>query len=139
MQTEDHSEHTEAVAVARKLYAALAAADPVALMELMTDDFEALVSDGMPLGVGGPHHGAADMLGVWGSIAETYQVTAEPHEFLPVSGDRVIVIGRYRGGARTGDTAIDAAFAHVLGIRGRQVSGLHQITDTAQWGIPIAT
>ena len=49
-------------AVAQRLYDAMAHADGIALFGLLTEDFVGTVSTGMPHGVGGEHHGAADMI-----------------------------------------------------------------------------
>ena len=51
--------------------------------------------------------------GVWGRIDSLYDVHVDPVEYLVVDNDRVVVIGRYGGSARDGDTSVDAAFAHV--------------------------
>jgi ketosteroid isomerase-like protein len=121
-------------AIAHKFYDGLSGADPTALLGLLTDDFEGLVSAGMPHGVGGPHHGREDMLGVWATINALYDVAVEPSEFLAVSDDRIVVVGTYRGAARDGDAVVDATFAHVITTRGEQMASLQQITDTARWG-----
>ena len=126
-------------AVAHRLYDALSGADPAALFNLLTDDFEGIVSTGMPHGVGGAHHGPTDMLGVWGTIDALYDVAVEPREYLPVTDDRVVVVGRYRGPARDGNSMVDAVFAHVITTRGDRVAALQQITDTARWGIARVT
>nr|WP_090279529.1 nuclear transport factor 2 family protein [Mycolicibacterium komanii]CRL75447.1 ketosteroid isomerase-like protein [Mycolicibacterium komanii] len=124
--------------VARRLYGALAAADGPALFRLLTDDFVGTVSAGMPHGVGGSHHGPADMIaGVWGRIGTLYDMHVDPAEYLAVDGDRVVVIGRYRGPARDGRSTVDAAFAHVITTRDDRIAALHQITDTARWNIPL--
>jgi ketosteroid isomerase-like protein len=122
--------------VARRLYAAMENSDRQALVDLLTDDFIGTVSAGMPHGVGGDHHGAVDMVaGVWGRIAAIYDMHVEPFEYLEVDEHRVVVVGRYRGSSYTDNTAVDAAFAHVIATRGDQVAALQQITDTARWGI----
>ena len=125
-----------ATAVAHRLYEAMADTDSDALLKLLTDDFEGTVSDGMPHGVGGHHHGPDDMLGVWWTIHALYDMTVEPAEFLAVNDTLVVVVGRYHGPARDGRTAVDAAFAHVITTRGDRVAELRQITDTARWGFP---
>src|SRR5262245_47223295 len=102
-------------AVARRLYEAFAHTDAPALFDLLTDDFVGTVSTGMPHGVGGDHHGKADMItGVWGRIASIYDMHVDPVEYLPVGDERVVVLGRYWGPARDGGSAVDAAFAHVI-------------------------
>ena len=57
----------------------------------------------------------------------------DPVEYLPVDDERVVVLGRYRGTARDGGSAVDAAFAHIITTRGDRVAALRQITDTARW------
>lgn len=126
---------TNATAVAHRFYDALADTDADALLGMLADDFEGLVSAGMPHGVGGPHHGAMDMLGVWSTIDAAYDLAVEPREYLAVSDQRVVVVGRYRGRARADDTAVDATFAHVIDTDGDRITALHQITDTASWSI----
>jgi ketosteroid isomerase-like protein len=124
-------------AVAQRFYDAIARSDGEELFALLTDDFVGTVSAGMPHDVGGRHLGPNDMIaGVWGRIDALYDVAVEPDEFLSVDEDRIVVIGRYRGPARDGATAVDAAFAHVITTRGEQIAALHQITDTARWRIP---
>src|SRR6476620_9665255 len=123
-------------AVAQRLYDAMAHADGEAIFALLTDDFVGTVSDGMPHGVGGEHHGAADMLTeVWGRIASVYNMHVDPRDFLRVDDERVVVLGRYWGRARDGRSAVDAAFAHIITTRGDRIAALQQITDTARWGI----
>ena len=127
-----------ATAVAHRLYDAFAHTDADALLTLLADDFEGTVSTGMPHGVGGPHHGPNDMLGVWGTIGALYDMRVEPIDYLEVDEHRVVVIGRYHGPARDGNSAVDAAFAHVITTRGDHVVALQQITDTARWRISSA-
>jgi uncharacterized protein len=126
--------------IARLLYEAMARSDAGAVLELLTDDFVGTVSAGMPHGVGGEHRGPAAMLGeVWGRIATVYDMHVEPSEYLSVDDTRVVVLGTYRGRARAGGTVVDAAFAHVIAVRGEQIAALRQITDTARWGVPLTT
>ncbi|MGB3354791.1 MAG: nuclear transport factor 2 family protein [Mycobacterium sp.] len=122
--------------VAQRFYRALAESDGQALFDLLTDDFEGVVSKGMPHGVGGEYHGRVAMISaVWGRIDSVYDVEVEPAEFL-ATGDRVVVLGAYRGSARAGDTAVDAAFAHIITVKNDRITALHQITDTVRWTIP---
>jgi 2-(1,2-epoxy-1,2-dihydrophenyl)acetyl-CoA isomerase len=123
-------------AVAQRLYDAMAHADGEALFCLLTEDFVGTVSAGMPHGVGGEHHGPADMIvGVWARIASVYDMHVDPLDFLPVDDARVVVLGRYWGPARDGGSAVDAAFAHIITTRGERIAALQQITDTARWSV----
>jgi ketosteroid isomerase-like protein len=127
-----------ATALSHQLYDAFAESDATALLTLLADDFEGVVSTGMPHGVGGVHRGPDDMLGVWGTIDALYDMHVEPIDYLEVDERRVVVIGRYHGPARDGNSAVDAAFAHVITTRGDRVVALQQITDTARWDISTA-
>ncbi len=132
---------TTATAVAQCFYRALADGDGNALFGLLTDDFEGIVSEGMPHGVGGEHHGRVAMItDVWGRIDSVYDVDVEPAEFLAVDGGgsvgRVVVLGYYRGTARDGSTAVDAPFAHVITVQNERITALQQITDTVRWHLP---
>jgi uncharacterized protein (TIGR00369 family) len=121
-------------AVARRLYDALAAADLAALEQLLTADFAGDVSRGMPLGVGGVVHGPTAMIGeVWGRVAGAFDAAPHAEEILPVSRDRVVVLGHYRGRARTTGRAYEAAFAHDIVVREDRIASLTQITDTVPW------
>jgi uncharacterized protein len=123
-------------AVAQRLYDAMADADGIALFGLLTEDFVGTVSTGMPHDVGGEHRGAADMITeVWARIASVYDMHVEPHDYLQVDDERVVVLGRYWGPARDGGSAVDAAFVHIITTRGDRIAALQQITDTARWGI----
>src|SRR5262249_10485816 len=98
-----------------------------------------IVSDGMPHGVGGTHRGPVGMVkDVWGRIATLYDIHLEPVEYLGVDDNRVVVIGRYRGTARDGRSAVDATFAHIITTRDDRITSLHQITDTRSWELPPA-
>jgi uncharacterized protein len=114
----------------------MAHADGIDLFGLLTEDFVGTVSTGMPHGVGGEYHGAADMITeVWARIASVYDMHVEPHDHLHVGDERLVVLGRYWGAARDGGSAVDAAFAHIITTRGDRIAALQQITDAARWGI----
>ncbi|RJO74738.1 polyketide cyclase [Nocardia panacis] len=123
--------------IAAKLYDALARHDALATHDLLTDDFEGTVSAGMPLGVGGHHHGPTAMVkDVWGRVAAAYDIHVDPIEYLHVDHHRVVVTGRYWGTARSGHGDVDAAFAHIITTRDDRITALTQITDTRRWNTP---
>ncbi len=134
--------------VAQRFYRALSDSDGNALFSLLTDDFEGVVSAGMPHGVGGEHHGRVAMIvDVWGRIDSAYDIEVVPAQFLAVAGDdetaqapdqgQVVVLGTYRGSARGATERVDAAFAHIITVRNGRITALQQITDTARWNIPV--
>ncbi|OAN36200.1 nuclear transport factor 2 family protein [Mycolicibacterium iranicum] len=125
--------------VARRFYRALSDGDGNALFDLLTEDFEGVVSAGMPRGVGGEHHGRVAMITeVWGRIDAAYDIEVVPREYLTTAEqDQVVVLGTYRGSARHADERVDAAFAHVITVKNGHITALQQITDTARWHIPV--
>ena len=129
---------TTPTAVARDFYRALSDGDAEALFATLAEDFHGRVSTGMPRGVGGEHHGRVAMItDVWGRIDAAYDIDVVPAEYLEIAGgDKIVVLGTYRGTARDGATHVDAAFAHVLAVRNGRITALQQITDTVRWNVP---
>lgn len=119
----------------RRLYAALQAHDAGALLDALTPGFRGIVADGMPNDLGGTYEGAQTMLReCWARVFAVFDFRAVPAEYLVASADRVIVLGRYEGTARSTGRPLSAAFAHILRIAADgRVSELTQITDTARW------
>jgi ketosteroid isomerase-like protein len=121
------------LAPVHQLYGAFARHDPAGILDALHRDFVGEVTAGMPLDAGGVHIGAEAMLAeVWGPVARHFDVRVEPEEILPTA-DGAVVMGHYRGRARATGVAFDAAFAHVLELRGGRVARLRQITDSAMW------
>lgn len=121
-------------AVARRLYAALAAGDRDALAAVLDPAFHGRTAEGLPLGLGGDHDGPDAMRrDVWGRIARHFDARAEPERYLPAGDGRLLVTGRYRGTARVSGRTLDAAFAHLLDIADGRITRLEQFTDTAHW------
>lgn len=126
-------DRSDALTVAKRLYDAFRERDGAALASLLHPEFSGHVSDGMPLGVGGPVRNREEMLRVWGTIAAHYDVRPVPEEFIHSTDSRIVVVGHYRGSGQGGNGPIDAVFAHILDIRADRVASLKQITDTARW------
>jgi 2-(1,2-epoxy-1,2-dihydrophenyl)acetyl-CoA isomerase len=69
---------------------------------------------------------------VWAGSRPVYEMHVEPHDYLHVDDERVVVLGRYWDPARDGGSAVDAVFAHIITPRGGQIAALQQVTDTAR-------
>lgn len=122
------------LAVCRRLYDGFANRDPKVMMEVMTEDFSAQVSAGMPLGVGGAHQGRTAMFEeVWGPVFSAYEMNVEVETLLSCEDGSVVAIGNYRGVERSSEARVDARFAHILKLRDARVCSLEQITDTRAW------
>lgn len=129
----DHLE--SAVSTARQLYRALAAGDREALSKLLHPEFVGLVTDGLPLDMGGRHDGPEAMQrDVWWTIGRHFKVEAQPEEFRLLDDARLFVVGHYRGEGRASGRRLDAEFIHLIAFAddGRIMS-LHQLTDSAAW------
>jgi ketosteroid isomerase-like protein len=120
--------------VVTRLYTAFAAADGLALAELLHPQFTGRVSTGMPCGVGGTVDSPHRMLGnVWGAVFVHYDTAPQPDEYIVVGHNRVIVLGYYRGHSRATGRHYEAAFAHDITIGDGKIASLIQITDTKPW------
>jgi len=118
----------------RRAYPALAAGDAPALLALLDPAFEGHLAEGMPLGIGGRHAGAETMRrDGWWAIGRAFAVRAEPQQWIACDDGRLLVLGRYRGRARSTGRPLDAAFAHLWTERDGRLTGVWQLTDTALW------
>ncbi|MEU7897974.1 nuclear transport factor 2 family protein [Nonomuraea sp. NPDC049152] len=116
------------------LYEAFAVHDPAAMAATLHPDLVLRVSEGMPLGVGGEHHGPQGALGgCWSVIFRAYDTFPVPAEQVWSGDDRVVVLGHYRGTSRATGQDFEAAFAHDLKLKDGLIADFTQITDTAQW------
>lgn len=126
--------------IVEQLYDAFARADAVALLGCLHPDFEGHVSAGMPLGVGGEHHGGEAMLrDVWAPVFVAFGARPRADRILETVEGELVVVGRYVGRVPGTERVVDAPFAHVLQVKEEQVIRLEQITDTAAWPEPMAT
>ena len=102
--------------------------------ELLDPDFEARFADGLPLGLGGRRVGAAAAIrDGWWAIGRAFRVRAEPEEWVETTDGRLLVLGTYRGRARSTGVAVEAAFAHLWTARDGRLVALRQLTDTVGW------
>lgn len=118
----------------RRLYPALAAGDLDTLRPLFAESFEAAATEGLPLGIGGQHHGFEDTwTGMWLAIGRAFDIRAEPQAWLDGGDGRLLVWGRYTGSARATGLPLDAAFAHLWTAEGGKLVSLQHLTDSALW------
>ena len=125
---------SDAVALARLLYPALATGDRAALDELLALDFVGDTTPGLPLELGGHYESARSMRReFWGTIARSFDLRAEPDSFDALSADRVLVTGVYRGSARSTGRKFEAPFTHTITTSDNRITSLTQLTDSAAW------
>jgi 2-(1,2-epoxy-1,2-dihydrophenyl)acetyl-CoA isomerase len=123
----------------KRLYAALAAGDAAALEELLVPDFDGLLAEGLPLGIGGRHRGIEQMRERgWWAIGRAFRMRVEPSEWIACADGRLLVTGRYVGSARSTGALVDARFAHLWTARDERLAALWHLTDTAPWVAALA-
>lgn len=134
--------YLDALELVIRLYPALAAGAEATLVELLAPDFVGHLAAGLPAPIGGRHDGPRAMIDDgWWAIGRRFKVRAEPEEWYPCGGGRLVVLGRYKGrhrGPAERAPVVDAAFAHLWTAAGGRLCRLVQVTDTVAWGLPRA-
>lgn len=116
------------------LYSALASGDRDGLARVVAPDFEGTLTESLPFGIGGTHHGREAMIeDGWWAFGRAFAVRVEPAEWIECADGRLLVVGRYRGRARTSEAPVDAAFAHLWTARDDRLCAVWHLTDSARW------
>ncbi|MGH8973638.1 MAG: nuclear transport factor 2 family protein [Acidimicrobiia bacterium] len=124
----------EITGLVRDLYAALVTGDRETVTRLVADDFVGDLTESLPFGIGGLHHGREAMIdGGWWAVGRAYSMRIEPTEWIGCTDGRLLVLGRYRGRARATGGRVDAAFAHVWTARDGRLTAVWQLTDSVRW------
>jgi uncharacterized protein len=113
----------------RRIYTSIQHGDSDELTSSLAHDIEFVLPESLPWG--GPHHGP---LGV-AAMVEIYRdhvdgSWADPDEFVE-GGDRVVVLGRLTGKARSSGQRFEVPFAHVWGLSEGVPSRLRAYYDSA--------
>lgn len=98
----------------RRVYAAMQSGDAEDFRRDLAHDIEWSLPEGLPWG--GTRHGAdgvETLLEIFGDHVDGSW--ADPDDFLD-AGDRIVVLGRLRGRARSSGRAYEVRFAHVWGM-----------------------
>jgi uncharacterized protein len=113
----------------RRIYTSIQHGDSDELTSSLAHDIEFVLPESLPWG--GPHHGP---LGV-AAMVEIYSdhidgSWADPDEFVE-DGDRVIVLGRLIGKARSSGQRFEVPFAHLWGLAEGVPSSFRAYYDSA--------
>ncbi len=110
-------------------YAALAAGNAPAALELLSDDIEWIGMAGWPYRTDsrGPAAVAEHILGPM--MADWQDLRVSPLDYYD-AGDVIISTGRYSGGYRHNSTSMVAAFAHIWTVGGGRLRRFRQFSDT---------
>jgi ketosteroid isomerase-like protein len=119
----------------KNAYAALANGDRERLLELLAEDFTAEFAGGMPVvDTSASIDSAENMIErAWWALGREYRVRPEASEWIPLSDGRLLVLGRYRGSARSTGREFEADLMHLWTARDGKLSHLRHLTDTAAW------
>lgn len=120
--------------IVRAVYVSHEHRDTPGLVDLLTDDVEWHQAEGHPYSGGRPWRGPAEVVehvvnpinNDWGD----YRTSVD--EFID-AGDRIIVLGRYRGTYKATGGKVDAAVCTIYRIRDGRIWHWQQFTDTAQF------
>lgn len=118
----------------RGMYDAFARGDGPAVLAALSPEVVWMEAENQGLDDRNPYRGPAAVgEGVFGRLLAAYpDFQVLPETFID-GGDRVVVLGRYRGTSQRTNRTLDAQFAHVWTLANGQVTDFQQYTDTAQW------
>lgn len=119
----------------KKCYRLFIEGDP-AFFDRFEPDATMIFPETLP--AGGTYRSPLDATVFWSAVAERFDdAHPEPDEFLR-DGDRLVVLGHFKGRARASGEAVTIRFAHVFGLTGSEgpmrllrFTSLELICDTA--------
>ncbi|HEX3807719.1 MAG TPA: nuclear transport factor 2 family protein [Gaiellaceae bacterium] len=123
----------EPVEIVRRSYDAFAQHDLDGVLGDMHPEIEWQQAQGLPHG--GVYHGLDEVRrNIFDPLdAEWWdEFSADPDEFL-ADGEKVVVLGRYRGVAKGTGKRLDVPFVHVWTLRDERAVLFRQFLDTAGW------
>ena len=128
-----------AVDIVRRSYEAFARDDMDGVLADMHPDIEWHQAQGLPHG--GYYRGIDEVRrNIFDPLDEEWwdEFGADAEEFLD-AGDQVVVLGRYRGVAKTTRKKLDVPFVHVWTLRDGRAVRFRQFLDTAGWVAALET
>jgi 2-(1,2-epoxy-1,2-dihydrophenyl)acetyl-CoA isomerase len=129
--TGKHGPEPSVAGLVAALYPALMAGDRDRIAGLVADDFVGTVTESLPLGIGGVHHGREAMIDeVWWAFGKHFRLRVEPSELILCPDGRLLVLGRYVGEARKTGIAVDAAFVHLWTAENGRLTSVWHLTDS---------
>jgi uncharacterized protein len=118
--------------VVKEAYAAFERGDIPGLLELCSEDidwFTPGTPDSIPYA--GRRRGHEEVKGFFSGLAASEEITHfEPQEFI-AQGDKVVVIGNYKGRVLSTKNEYDLAWLHVFTVRDGKITSFREYVDTA--------
>jgi uncharacterized protein len=123
---------TTPVNIARRFYDALARGDVPAVLAVLDTSIEWTEAERFPYYSGTWHGPQAVLDNLFVPLSRDWDgFSATPHEFI-AAGERIVVLGTYRGTSKKTGRTFTAAFAHVWTVRGEKLTRFDMHTDTAK-------
>ena len=117
----------------RNIYAAFAAGDIPALLELFDPTIEWVAAENSPLADRSPYRGLNQVVeGVFTRIGLEFPGLAIQIDELLDAGSKVVMLGRYHGVRKSTGKAFHAQVAHIWTMTGGRASKFQQYLDTYQ-------
>ena len=119
--------------IAKRAYVAFDRDDLDGVLADLDDAIEWQQAQGLPHG--GTYRGIAEVRkNVFDPLDRDWwdEFIATPYQFID-GGDEIVVLGRYRGTAKSSGRALDVPFVHVWTIVDGKVVRFRQFLDTAGW------
>jgi hypothetical protein len=113
-------------------YAAFQRGDIEGLLGLMTDDIDwDTPGASAVIPYAGRRRGHAEVAQFFSTLAQTEEITHfEPREFV-AQGDKVVVLGNYKGRVKATNRAYDIDWLQIFTLRGDRIAGFREFLDTA--------
>jgi ketosteroid isomerase-like protein len=123
----------QSVDVVKRAYAAFAAGDVPAVLEVFADDIEWYEAEGMPYG--GVHRGGeAVVQNVFGPISQDVEDFAVTPEEYMAAGGTVAVVVSYTGTGKATGKVLNLPVVHVWDIQDGKAVRFRQFADTVRYG-----
>lgn len=121
------------VEVVKGIYGAFSRGDIGAVVAAMAPDMVWNEAENFPYADRNPYVGPeAIVQGVFMRLGADWEGFAVAIDELLDAGDKVVVLGRYKGTCRRTGKVVDAQIAHVWTVRNGNVVGFQQYADTLQ-------
>lgn len=117
------------VQLIQNAYAAFQRGDIQTILDSLTRDVKWIAPNIQP--VAGTYRGPQEVATFFQRVSETVEfLSFEPHEYV-AQGDRVIVLGHYKGIARSTGRSYDTDWVMAFKLTNGKVSEFQEFTDTA--------
>jgi ketosteroid isomerase-like protein len=123
---------SENVQVVKDAYEAFKREDLPGLLEIFSEDID-WQTPGSPDAIpyAGNKRGRDEVTAFFVTLAETEEITHfEPREFI-AQGERVVVLGNYKGRIRSNKREFDLDWLHIFTVNGGKITSFREFVDTA--------